>query len=127
MVLWVLNGTLPRRSVTAADRVADALSEHAVHVSIGSFLDLRYLLDAKRISESALAAVERTVEHEAFSVVPLDLACHKEMRNISRQQVFDPFDRIIANISSSVRCACSQDELALRRGAHRTAAVSADR
>ena len=96
VLLWVLDGTLPRRSSTAAQRVAEAVSERTVHVSIGSFLDLRYLVDVARLPESALVAAERVVEEEAFSIVPLDLACHRAMREVPREQVPDPFDRIIA-------------------------------
>ncbi len=97
VLLWVLDGTLPRRSATAAQRVADAVAERAVRVSIGSFLDLRYLVDAGRLPESTLQAAERVVvDQEAFSIVPLDFAGHQTMRRVSRDQVPDPFDRIIA-------------------------------
>jgi PIN domain nuclease of toxin-antitoxin system len=96
VLLWMLDGTLPRRSSKAARCVADAVSEQAVHISIGSFLDLRYLVDSEHLPESALEAAERIVEKQGFSVVPLDLACHRAMREVPRVQVPDPFDRIIA-------------------------------
>lgn len=96
VLLWMLDGTLPRRSSTAARCVADAVSEKTVRVSIGSFLDLRYLVDAGRLPESALDAAEQIVQQQAFSIVPLDLACHHAMREVPREQVPDPFDRIIA-------------------------------
>lgn len=96
VLLWMLDGTLPLRSSTAARRVADAVSEQAVHISIGSFLDLRYLVDSGHLPESALEAAEQIVEQQAFSIVPLDLACHRAMREVPRVRVPDPFDRIIA-------------------------------
>jgi PIN domain nuclease of toxin-antitoxin system len=96
VLLWMLDGTLPRRSSTAARCVADAVSEQAVHISIGSFLDLRYLVDSEHLPESALEAAEEIVEQQVFSIVPLDLACHRAMREVPRVQVPDPFDRIIA-------------------------------
>ncbi len=96
VLLWVLDGTLPRRSKVAARCVADAVSERAVHISIGSFLDLRYLVDAERLPESVLEAAEEVVQREAFSIVALDLAGYRAMREVTRKQVPDPFDRIIA-------------------------------
>jgi PIN domain nuclease of toxin-antitoxin system len=96
VLLWMLDGSLPRRSATGARCVADAVTEHAVFVSIGSFLDLRYLVDSERLSESSLEAAEEVVRQEAFSVVSFDLAVHHAMRDVSRDQVPDPFDRIIA-------------------------------
>ncbi len=96
VLLWMLDGTLPRRSSTAARYVADAVAEQAVHISIGSFLDLRYLVDSEHLPESALEAAEQIVEQQGFSIVPLDLACHRAMREVPRVQVPDPFDRIIA-------------------------------
>lgn len=47
-LLWMLDGTLPERSQSAAQRLGDALNAKALHVSIGSFLDLRYLVDSGR-------------------------------------------------------------------------------
>jgi PIN domain nuclease of toxin-antitoxin system len=43
-----------------------------------------------------LQKAEEVVQREAFSVVSLDLAVHHAMRDVSREQVPDPFDRIIA-------------------------------
>lgn len=96
VLLWMLDGSLPRRSATAARRLADAVGEHRVFISIGSFLDLRYLVDSERLSDDALKAAEAVVRQEAFSVISFDLAIHHAMRDVSRDQVPDPFDRIIA-------------------------------
>jgi PIN domain nuclease of toxin-antitoxin system len=96
VLLWMLDGTLPRRSTTAAERVADAIAERTVHVSIGSFLDLLYLVDAGRLSAKTLEEADRIAQQEAFSIVALDLAGCQAMRKVSREQVPDPFDRIIA-------------------------------
>lgn len=96
ILLWMLDGTLPRRSTTAAERVADAVAERAVHVSVGSFLDMLYLVDAGRLPESVLEAADKVVRQEAFSVVALDLPGLHAMRKVAREQVPDPFDRIIA-------------------------------
>lgn len=96
VLLWMLDGSLPRRSATAARKLADAITARRVFVSIGSFLDLRYLVDAGRMSTGVLQKAEEVVQHEAFSVVSLDLAVHHAMAEVSREQVPDPFDRIIA-------------------------------
>jgi PIN domain nuclease of toxin-antitoxin system len=96
VLLWMLDGSLPRRSSIAAHRVADAISDHALHVSIGSFLDLRYLVDAGRLPQDVLEKAESIVQQAEFSVHPLDLDVHASMSQISRDDVPDPFDRIIA-------------------------------
>jgi len=96
VLLWMLDGSLPRRSATAARRLADAVAEQRVFVSIGSFLDMRYLVDSERLPEKVLQEAEEVVQHEAFAVVSYDLAVHHAMRDVSRDQVPDPFDRIIA-------------------------------
>jgi PIN domain nuclease of toxin-antitoxin system len=96
VLLWMLDGSLPRRSAVAARELADAITAHRVFVSIGSFLDLRYLVDAGRLPVDVLQKAEEVVQREAFSVVSLDLAVHHAMADVSRAQVPDPFDRIIA-------------------------------
>ena len=96
VLLWMLDGSLPRRSARAARKLADAITAQRVFVSIGSFLDLRYLVDAGRMPVDVLRKAEEVVQREAFSVVSLDLAIHHAMAEISREQVPDPFDRIIA-------------------------------
>jgi len=96
VLLWMLDGSLPRRSAVAARRLADAITAHRVFVSIGSFLDLRYLVDAGRLPVDLLRKAEEVVQREAFSVISLDLAVHHAMADVSREQVPDPFDRIIA-------------------------------
>lgn len=96
VLLWMLDGSLPRRSETAARRLADAVAAHRVFVSIGSFLDMRYLVDSERLPEDVLREAEEVVQHEAFAVVSFDLAVHHAMREVTREQVPDPFDRIIA-------------------------------
>ncbi len=96
VLLWMLDGSLPRRSATAARQLADAIAAQRAFVSIGSFLDLRYLVDAGRMPADVLRKAEEVVQREAFSVVSLDLAVHHAMAKVSREQVPDPFDRIIA-------------------------------
>jgi PIN domain nuclease of toxin-antitoxin system len=96
VLLWMLDGSLPRRSATAARRLADALAANRVFVSIGSFLDMRYLVDSERLPVDVMREAEEVVQHEAFAVVSFDLAVHHAMRDVTREQVPDPFDRIIA-------------------------------
>jgi PIN domain nuclease of toxin-antitoxin system len=95
-LLWMLRGTLRDRSPIAADAVDRALLAKALHVSIGSFLDLRYLVDSGRLSAQLLADARSIVESEPFTVVPLDLPVLDAMARIPREKVSDPFDRIIA-------------------------------
>ena len=96
VLLWMLDGSLPRRSEIAARKLADAITAHGVFVSIGSFLDLRYLVDSGRFPADMLRRAEEVVRREAFSVISLDLAVHHAMSEVAREQVPDPFDRIIA-------------------------------
>lgn len=95
-LLWMLDGTLPGRSPSAASSIAEALGAEAVHVSIGSFLDLRYLVDSGRRPVQVLEDARSIVDGDAFTVVPLDLRVIDAMAAISREAVPDPFDRIIA-------------------------------
>lgn len=96
VLLWMLDGSLPGRSAAAARKLAAAITARRVFVSIGLFLDLRYLVDAGRLPVDVLRKAEDVVQREAFSVVSLDLAVHHAMAEVSREQVPDPFDRIIA-------------------------------
>lgn len=95
-LLWMLDGTLPERSQSGALRIGDALSARALHISIGSFLDLRYLVDSGRRPPQVLDDARSIVDGEAFTVVPLDLPVIDKMAAISKDEVPDPFDRIIA-------------------------------
>jgi len=95
-LLWMFDGTLPERSPNAAQRLGDALNAKALHVSIGSFLDLRYLVDSGRRPARVLEDARSIVDGEAFTVVPLDLPIIDKMASMSRDEVPDPFDRIIA-------------------------------
>jgi hypothetical protein len=49
------------------------LVAQALHVSVGSFLDLRYLTDSGRLSAAVLEHVRSIVDGDGFTVVPLDL------------------------------------------------------
>jgi PIN domain nuclease of toxin-antitoxin system len=95
-LLWMLDGTLPDRSRNATRSIAEALGASAVHVSIGSFLDLRYLVDSGRRPAQVIEDARSIVDGDAFTVVPLDLSVIDAMAAISRDAVPDPFDRIIA-------------------------------
>jgi PIN domain nuclease of toxin-antitoxin system len=54
------------------------------------------LVDSGRLSVQVFEDARSTVDGEAFTVVPLDLPIIDKMALISRNVVFDPFDRIIA-------------------------------
>jgi len=101
-LLWMLDGTLPERSSKAAQRLGDALNAKALHVSIGSFLDLRYLVDSGRRPPQVLDDARSIVDGEAFTVVPLDLPIIDKMAAIPKGIVRDPFDRIIAATAVAV-------------------------
>lgn len=96
VMLWMLGGTLRERSEHAADLVESALTAHALHVSVGSFLDLRYLVDSGRFQASVLDHVRSVIDGDAFTLVPLDMQIIDAMAKIPRHHVPDPFDRIIA-------------------------------
>lgn len=96
VLLWMLGGTLRDRSPDAADAVDRALDANSIRVSIGSFLDLRYLVDSGRLSTQLFDDARSIVDGEAFTVVPLDLPVVDKMGAIPREKVPDPFDRIIA-------------------------------
>lgn len=91
----MLRDTLRERSPSGADAIDKALVAKTLHVSIGSFLDLRYLVDSGRLSEQVFGDA-RSIEGDAFTVVPLDLRVLDKMGAIPRAKVPDPFDRIIA-------------------------------
>jgi PIN domain nuclease of toxin-antitoxin system len=95
-LLWMLDGSLPNRSQPATHRIAEALTANAVHVSVGSFLDLRYLVDSGRRPAQVLDDARSIAGGDGFIVVPLDLPVIDTMAAISRDDVPDPFDRIIA-------------------------------
>lgn len=92
----MLRGTLRDRSPSGADAIEGALNAKTLHVSIGSFLDLRYLVDSGRLAEQALDDARSIVDGDAFIVVPLDLRVLDKMATVPREKVPDPFDRIIA-------------------------------
>lgn len=92
----MLKGTLRERSPLGADAIEQALDAKALCVSIGSFLDLRYLVDSGRLAEQALDDARAIVDGDAFTVVPLDLPVLDKMAAVPREKVPDPFDRIIA-------------------------------
>lgn len=95
-LLWMLRDSLRERSQSGADAIDQALVAKTLHVSIGSFLDLRYLVDSGRLSEQAFSDSRSIVDGDAFTVVPLDLRVIDQMGSIPREMVPDPFDRIIA-------------------------------
>ncbi len=95
-LLWMLRGTLRERSPSGADAIDQALIAKTLHVSIGSFLDLRYLVDSGRLAEQAFDNARSIVDGDAFVVVPLDLRVLDKMAAVPRGKVPDPFDRIIA-------------------------------
>lgn len=66
-----------------------------MHISIGTFLDLRYLVDSGRPAQ-LLDDARSIVMGEAFTLVPLDMPILDLMAAVPRDQVPDPFDRIIA-------------------------------
>lgn len=96
VLFWTLDGTLPERSPEAGRAIAKAMRVKSVHVSIGSFLDLRYLVDSGRRSAQSVEDTRSIVNGDSFTVVPLGLDVIDRMAVISRNAVPDPFDRIIA-------------------------------
>lgn len=95
-LLWMLKGGLRERSERAAEALEQALAAQALHVSVGSFLDLRYLVDSARLPAPVFEHVRSIVGGEGFTLVPLDLPILDGMAAVPRDQVPDPFDRIIA-------------------------------
>ncbi len=96
VLLWMLDGSLPQRSGVAASRIEQAVEASALHVSVGTFLDLRYLVDSGRRPVELLDEARVIVEQEPFRVEPLDLQMIDAVGSVPRAIVPDPFDRIIA-------------------------------
>src|SRR5258707_14472308 len=92
----MLKGTLRERSPSAADAVDRALRAKALHVSVGSFLDLRYLVDSGRVSAQLLEEARSIVDSGPFTVVPLYLPVLDAMATVPKETVPDPVDSIIA-------------------------------
>jgi PIN domain nuclease of toxin-antitoxin system len=85
-LLWMLKGTLRERSSNGAEAIEQALDAKALCVSIGSFLDLRYLVDSGRLAEQALDDARSIVNGDAFIVVPLDLRVLDKMAAVPRER-----------------------------------------
>jgi PIN domain nuclease of toxin-antitoxin system len=88
-LLWMLKGTLRERSPVGADAIEQALDARALFVSIGPFLDLRYLADSGRLAEQALDDACAIVDGDAFTVVPLELRVLDKIAAVPREKVPD--------------------------------------
>lgn len=88
--------TLPDRSLAATRHISTALRDDALHISVGTFLDLRYLVDSGRRPAQLLDDARSVVAGDAVTLVSLDLPILDAMAAVPRDQVPDPFDRIIA-------------------------------
>lgn len=102
VLLWMFDGSLPTRSQSAASAVAHALTAGALHISIGSFLDLRYLVDSGHRPEEVFDNAESVVAQYEIAVVPCDLSVLDAMSEVPKDAVADPFDRIIAATAISL-------------------------
>lgn len=92
----MFRGSLRERSENAADVVESALTAHALHVSAGSLLDLRCLVDSGCFRADVLDHVRSVVDGDAFTLVPLDRPIIDAMSKVPRDHVPDPFDRSTA-------------------------------
>jgi len=102
VLLWMFDGSLPTRSQPAAMAVTNALTAGALRISIGSFLDLRYLVDSGHRPAEVFDSAESVVERHEITVVPCDLSVLAAMSEVPKDAVSDPFDRIIAATAISL-------------------------
>lgn len=102
VLLWMFDGSLPKRSELAASAVARALTTDSLRISIGSFLDLRYLVDSGHRPAEVFDNAESVVAQYEIAVVPCDLSVLDAMSEVPKDAVADPFDRIIAATAISL-------------------------
>lgn len=102
VLLWILDDSLPARSQPAVDAISHAWNADSLCISIGSFLDLRYLVDSGRFPPKVIEKTHGVVDTYGISVVPYDLSVFDAMTGIPRTAVPDPFDRIIAATALSL-------------------------
>lgn len=102
VLLWLFDGSLPTRSTSAANAVAHGLSSRSLRISIGSFLDLRYLVDSGHRPAVVFDEAERAVDKHGIVVVDCDLSILAAMSQVPKTAVADPFDRIIAATAISL-------------------------
>jgi len=98
----MLDGSLPDRSESAAGAVARALAAGSLRISIGSFLDLRYLVDSGHRPAEIFDGAKGVVAKYEIAVVPCDLSVLDAMAGVPKDAVPDPFDRIIAATAISL-------------------------
>ena len=84
-LLWMLKGTLRERSPLGADAIEQALDAKALCVSIGSFLDLRYLVDSGRLSEQLL--FDRIIAATALTLDPQLVSADEDIQGAIGERV----------------------------------------
>lgn len=99
IIAWFLENTSKLSSV-ADMALANAVSDpgEMIFVSAISEVEIQYLIEKGRISKSVLTSLlsELKAPQSTFKIIPLDLSVAVNLINISRSDVADMPDRIIA-------------------------------
>jgi len=98
-LIWHLTDE-PRLSEEAKSifKLADE-SLAIIHISCISFLELVFLLEKKRVSIEFERFLRTFSESDCYKIEPVCLPIIEQVRKISRDDVNDPWDRIIAATS----------------------------
>jgi len=105
VALWYIVGS-NRLSGPATDALDETLSlGDAIHLASISLVELVYLVEKARVPPAAMEQLLSTVADPegAFELVALDLAVCTALRSISREEVPDMPDRIIAATALCLR------------------------
>lgn len=96
--IWYLEDSpeLSPAALKAMDEATD--NGEPIYVSAISLVELAYLIDKKRIPERKLEGLLKTLKSRTsnFKLVPVNLAVTQTLRKVSRSDVPDMPDRIIA-------------------------------
>jgi PIN domain nuclease of toxin-antitoxin system len=102
-VWWLL---APERLSAAASRALEAATKAGDPITIASIslVEIRYLTEKGRLSAAVLDRILQEAEDHlgAFRLAPLDLAVVRAMAHISRDEVPDLPDRVIAATASAL-------------------------
>lgn len=100
-VIWYL-GEPGKLSQSAVDAIDTAYAvDDPLYVSAISLVEIIYLGEKKRISESSAAAIiEALTSGDGFVVIPVDESVARALAGIPRDEVPDMPDRIIAATGS---------------------------
>ena len=104
-LVWFLSRS-PRLSSIARQAIRDTISSgHPVYVSSVTIVEVIYLTEKERLSRQNLTDLKATLHRpdSGLKVVSFDLAIAEQLESISREQIPDMPDRMIAATAQHLR------------------------